>query len=305
MRYVRKNLFVALLSRFLLLSSFLVLTLIHGVSYAANGTSKVSSSNGDHEVKGASQGKVALCHVPPGNPDNFHTILISEKAVEAHLAEHPLDYEGECNEPDAGCSEEDSLLLEDPAFLEEDGALAMCGNKSKCYEKINKHKFAECLSEEVGIPESCGDCYGDFSKCWEKTCEDTCSLGDQEACESCVNNADCQENFESCAGFEYPAPPLFQSTYKNYKCPTDIHGGTCEWKKDFRLSPLQTKEFRLYCTDNDLEPNSARIKNRKDSTSCTVAFPWNPNGYTGYLSKSCTNWDPTSGDRITPWVECK
>ena len=48
----------------------------------------------------ASAKKVSICHVPPGNPDNFHTIRISEEAVEAHLAEHPLDYEGECDEPD-------------------------------------------------------------------------------------------------------------------------------------------------------------------------------------------------------------
>ncbi len=30
--------------------------------------------------------KVAICHVPPGNPANAHTICISENAVPAHLA---------------------------------------------------------------------------------------------------------------------------------------------------------------------------------------------------------------------------
>ncbi len=177
----------------------------------------------------------------------------------------------------------------------------MCGNKSKCYEKINKKKFAECLSEEVGISESCGDCYGAYSKCWERTCEDICSSGDHDACESCVNNTDCQENFESCAGFEYPAPPLFQSTYKNYRCHVDTDGDTCEWKKDFRLSPMQTKEFRFYCTDNKLEPWYSKIKNRKGSTTCTILF-WVI--AEGYLSKSCTNWDMTSGDRVTPYTQC-
>ena len=29
--------------------------------------------------------KVDVCHVPPGDPDNFHTITISEKAVPSHL----------------------------------------------------------------------------------------------------------------------------------------------------------------------------------------------------------------------------
>jgi hypothetical protein len=30
--------------------------------------------------------KVTICHVPPGNPDNAHTITIGEAAVRAHLA---------------------------------------------------------------------------------------------------------------------------------------------------------------------------------------------------------------------------
>ncbi len=38
--------------------------------------------------------KVAVCHTPPGNPSNFHTIHISEKALDKHL-DHG-DFEGEC-----------------------------------------------------------------------------------------------------------------------------------------------------------------------------------------------------------------
>jgi len=33
----------------------------------------------------AQTAKVDVCHIPPGNPDNAHTITISEKAVSAHL----------------------------------------------------------------------------------------------------------------------------------------------------------------------------------------------------------------------------
>jgi hypothetical protein len=38
--------------------------------------------------------KVEICHVPPGNPDNAHTICVSANAVAAHLAHG--DYLGEC-----------------------------------------------------------------------------------------------------------------------------------------------------------------------------------------------------------------
>jgi hypothetical protein len=40
--------------------------------------------------------KVKICHIPPGNPDNAHTIRVNENAVDAHL-DHG-DYKGECKE---------------------------------------------------------------------------------------------------------------------------------------------------------------------------------------------------------------
>ena len=30
--------------------------------------------------------KVEICHIPPGNPDNIHTLTVSENALSAHLA---------------------------------------------------------------------------------------------------------------------------------------------------------------------------------------------------------------------------
>lgn len=34
--------------------------------------------------------KVQICHVPPGNPSNFHTITVSDNAVQAHLGHGDL-----------------------------------------------------------------------------------------------------------------------------------------------------------------------------------------------------------------------
>jgi hypothetical protein len=48
----------------------------------------------------APEGKVVICHVPPGNPDNAHTIIIGAPAVPAHLAHG--DYEGECKDGGGG-----------------------------------------------------------------------------------------------------------------------------------------------------------------------------------------------------------
>jgi len=39
--------------------------------------------------------KVTICHIPPGNPENAHTITVGMAAVPAHLALHG-DSIGEC-----------------------------------------------------------------------------------------------------------------------------------------------------------------------------------------------------------------
>ncbi|MCB1036266.1 MAG: hypothetical protein KDD47_20750 [Acidobacteria bacterium] len=40
-------------------------------------------------------GKQEVCHFPPGNPANFHTITVSDNAVDAHLTNHD-DLLGSC-----------------------------------------------------------------------------------------------------------------------------------------------------------------------------------------------------------------
>ena len=44
--------------------------------------------------------QVTICHIPPGNPGNAHTITVGEPAVAAHVAEHG-DTIGPCPEPAA------------------------------------------------------------------------------------------------------------------------------------------------------------------------------------------------------------
>lgn len=45
-------------------------------------------------VSASKNNKVTICHIPPGNPDNAHTIIVSENAAQAHFAHG--DEEGEC-----------------------------------------------------------------------------------------------------------------------------------------------------------------------------------------------------------------
>lgn len=45
----------------------------------------------------AKKPKVTICHIPPDNPENLHTISVSENALAAHLAHG--DEVGACEDP--------------------------------------------------------------------------------------------------------------------------------------------------------------------------------------------------------------
>jgi hypothetical protein len=49
------------------------------------------------DFEGASDpNKCTICHVPPGNPPNAHTITVGCSAVDAHMRNHPGDCLGPC-----------------------------------------------------------------------------------------------------------------------------------------------------------------------------------------------------------------
>lgn len=49
----------------------------------------------DDSLDDGGSNRVTLCHIPPGNPANAHTITVGEPAVRAHLAHG--DYLGPCH----------------------------------------------------------------------------------------------------------------------------------------------------------------------------------------------------------------
>jgi hypothetical protein len=64
-------------------------------------------TSGNVDVEAAQddiEDKVTICHIPPGNPENAHTIVVGGSAVAAHLAHG--DFEGECD-GDEGATDDD------------------------------------------------------------------------------------------------------------------------------------------------------------------------------------------------------
>ena len=52
------------------------------------GTEEIARENEDGSFDCESPRKVLICHIPPGNPDNAHTICVGAPAVRAHEENH-------------------------------------------------------------------------------------------------------------------------------------------------------------------------------------------------------------------------
>lgn len=75
--------------------------------------------------------KVQVCHIPPGNPDNFHTISVSEKALPAHLGHGDLP--GSCSSVGIPCDTHSQCASEDQCVIGQcDPVTHTCKNINIC-----------------------------------------------------------------------------------------------------------------------------------------------------------------------------
>src|SRR5262245_62111820 len=91
--------------------------------------------------------KVTVCHVPPGNPRQAHTISISQSAVDSHLAHG--DYLGECHVCEPG-----STVTCYSGPLSTDGIGACHAGTQTCADGTG---YGECTGEVTPSPEVCSD----------------------------------------------------------------------------------------------------------------------------------------------------
>lgn len=103
--------------------------LAHGDTVGACEEGGDDGGEGDDEDDGGEDGEdVVICHIPPGNPDNAHTITVSPSALAAHLAHG--DAVGECQNDSEGeeeeGEEEDDDEGDDDDDEEEGGKVVIC-----------------------------------------------------------------------------------------------------------------------------------------------------------------------------------
>lgn len=93
----------------------------------------------------AAPSKVQICHLPPGNPGNFHTITVSEKALGAHLAHG--DFSGPC-------SAYSEILCDDGNICTID---ALDPETETC---LNEHPPVNCDDDLLCTADSCDPAIG-------------------------------------------------------------------------------------------------------------------------------------------------
>jgi hypothetical protein len=91
---------------------------------------------------GDDKNKVEICHIPPGNPDNAHTITVGESAVLAHVAQH-----GDTIGPCANVSQEDNSEEKSNSGKGNSEEKSNSG-KGNSEEKSNSGKAGKGNSEE-------------------------------------------------------------------------------------------------------------------------------------------------------------
>jgi len=100
--------------------------------------------------------KVCLCHVPPGNPANAHTICVGAPAVNAHL--NHGDYLGECSASSSSCGGEEAIACPAGQFCKRDDGFCSDSAKGEC----------------VAIPATCPTTIAPVCGCNEVTYDNAC-----------------------------------------------------------------------------------------------------------------------------------
>jgi hypothetical protein len=152
--------------------------------------------------------KVEVCHVPPDNPENFHTIKISVKALPSHLAH------GDLGEP---CNAVCTALCDDGNACTIDDSISDC-ELNGCpvnREPVECDDENECTADSCDPTNGCintprlGEACDDDALCTgPDTCDaegmctgvaiDSCCLKDEDCSGSLCDHAECNLETNRC-----------------------------------------------------------------------------------------------------------
>lgn len=115
--------------------------------------------------------KYQICHFPPGDPSDFHTITVAEKALEAHLAHG--DILGSCDQNcDTICDDGNPCTQDVDPTANECTCLSLpilvdCNDGNPCTTDICDSTTGGCENDPI----NCEDVLGPPNACQAQACD--------------------------------------------------------------------------------------------------------------------------------------
>ncbi len=145
---------------------------------------------------GGAKDKVTLCHAPPGNPGNAHTLVVGAGAVSAHLKNHPEDYLGPCVEApeclvDDQCNDANPCTVDTctPAGTCDYSQPVVCASDNPCANDV-------CIVEQggcVAVPLEPGSACDDGDICTADACDGQGACVGTGVAGCCLDDQDCND----------------------------------------------------------------------------------------------------------------
>lgn len=207
------------------------------------------SLTGDLAHAGKDEKKVAVCHLPPGNPANAHTITVGEAAVNAHLVHG--DELGECPtgcSSDAACEDGNACTADTCA----DGGLCLhdsvdCDDTNACTTDSCDPGSGCVWSPNDGVACDDGNDCTASDMCAGTACQGTAITGCCDADTDCLDQDPCTT--DACNGnHECTNVP------KGCTAPDECSIGACDADGNCVTTPVSCDDSDP-CTIDNCDPN--------------------------------------------------
>jgi len=93
-------------------------------------------------------GKVTICHIPPGNPANAHTISVGASAVPAHINHGDTLGSCTCEDPPASCA-----FSENGDTCEPNNCVIRCDGSAICCCDSACESTEDCCEDDPCTPQ--------------------------------------------------------------------------------------------------------------------------------------------------------
>ena len=256
--------------------------------------------------------KVQICHIPPGNPTNFHTITVNQKAVDEHLAHG--DKLGACG---AHC---ESLCNDGNACT-----VDRCLPGTETCQPPAQRPAVDCNDSETCTTDSCNPASGCvYTPRTGASCSDGNDCTGSDQCNAsgqcggtpitgcCLNNADCNDDKACTVDTCNLATKTCTNTEKNCADTNACTVDACDPLSGACVHPPKDCDDNNPCTADSCDSSGTCVHTPvptgtscSDGNACNGAETCQSGVCTGPVTTfTCDDHNPCTTDTCTPLGGC-